>query len=102
MPPDVTLDSILGWDPKAGAIRYELQVQAPSGTPKFPTSLSADVYDNGTATQFALSLALVGAPLGAVRAHVRAVDASGPGPWSAWFDMNYVGIGAVQNLHLLP
>lgn len=101
MPPDVTLDDVLYWDPKPGALKYELQLQDPVGVPFFPSGLSADVYDNGTATSFALSTALVGAATGTIRAHARAVDASGPGPWGAWLDMNFAGIGPVE-LRLTP
>lgn len=96
--PDVNLDSIIYWDPVAGASKYELRVLGPTSALVFPDAATG-FFDNGLDTFFPLSSALAGKPLGQYTFQVRAQS---PATALSELVVNYVGLSAPQNLRTTP
>lgn len=95
MPPDVTLNDILYWDPVAGAASYQVRVLDAINNPLDPPG----VIDNALNTSIGIDQLLAGQPFPAqYKLQVQSLPNTN---WSQ-FVVNYVGVGQPQNLRLTP
>jgi hypothetical protein len=84
---DVTLASIISWDPVAGA-EYQYQVLSATNVVLVPAT------DTGTTPSVSVGVALAGQPAGTYKIQARAMQSGGAlaGPW-AGLTVNLTGYG---------
>lgn len=83
----------VAWDAVPGAESYSVELQTAAGAflALFSTS----------ATTLPATTLLANRAFGGYRFRVRAVEAAGPGDWSAPFDLTFVALPAPSNLRVV-